>query len=91
VTVYVDRSAHRRGAGRALYEALFARLAARGYRTLVAGVTLPNEASIGLHRALGFHDVGTFCRIGWKHGEWRNVHYLTKTIGADSVEPAEPR
>jgi len=42
----------RSGSGRALYEALFNRLAARGYLMAVAGMTLPNEASVGLHRAM---------------------------------------
>jgi L-amino acid N-acyltransferase YncA len=90
VAVYVDVRVHRRGAGRTLYGALFERLANRGYRTLVAGVTLPNEASLGLHRALGFEDVGTFRRIGWKLGEWRDVHYLTRTLDGPDPPP-EPR
>lgn len=34
----------------------------------VAGMTVPNEASAALHRALGFSEVGTFRGIGWKHG-----------------------
>jgi L-amino acid N-acyltransferase YncA len=94
VTVYVAVEAHRAGVGRALYEALFERLAARGYRTLVGGITLPNDASVGVHRALGFEPVGTFPRIGWKLGEWRDVHYLVKHLGPDADEadrPAEPR
>ena len=52
----------------ALYEALFARLTARGFRTAVAGMTLPNAASAGLHRALGFEPVGVYRQIGWKLG-----------------------
>jgi phosphinothricin acetyltransferase len=91
VTVYVAADAQRVGIGRTLYEALFDRLAARGYRTLVAGVTLPNDASVGVHRALGFEPVGTFGRIGWKLGRWHDVHYLSRTIGADADPPAEPR
>lgn len=96
VTVYVAAAAHRAGVGRALYEALFVRLAARGFRTLVGGVTLPNDASVGVHRALGFEPVGTFHRIGWKLGEWRDVHYLVKHLNPGDGEspeepPAEPR
>ena len=33
-------------------------------------MTLPNEASVGLHEALGFEPVGVYRRIGWKFGEW---------------------
>jgi phosphinothricin acetyltransferase len=52
VSVYVERGRRRSGTGRALYDALFERLAARGYLTAVAGMTLPNDASAGLHRAV---------------------------------------
>ena len=83
VTVYVAAGAQRRGVGRTLYEALFERLANQGFRTLVAGVTLPNDASVGLHRALGFEPIGTFPRIGWKLGQWQDVAYLVRPIGPD--------
>lgn len=90
VSVYVDRGRQRTGGGRALYQALFDRLEARGYRTLVAGMALPNDASIALHRALGFELVGTQRRIGWKHGEWRDVTWMQRTVGDDAVPPTEP-
>ena len=48
VSVYVERGRRRSGAGRALYEALLARLAERGFRTAVAGMALPNDASVAL-------------------------------------------
>ena len=67
VSVYVEIGRRRTGAGRALYEALFERLERRDYRMAVAGMTLPNEASVGMHRAMGFETVGTYRRIGWKH------------------------
>ncbi|MFE7508900.1 GNAT family N-acetyltransferase [Promicromonospora sp. NPDC057488] len=85
-SVYLQVGRRRTGAGRALYEALFERLAERGYRRLVAGLALPNEASLGLHAALGFEMVGTFHQIGWKHGRWHDVARLQKdlapTLGA---------
>lgn len=68
-------------AGRALYEALFARLAALGYRRAAAGITLPNEPSVGLHTALGFEPVGTFPRIGWKNGAWHDVAWMQRDLG----------
>jgi L-amino acid N-acyltransferase YncA len=58
VSVYVEQGRRRTGSGRALYDALLERLAARGYRMAVAGMTLPNDASAGLHRAMGFEPVG---------------------------------
>jgi len=91
VSVYVEMGRRRTGAGRALYEALFERLAERGYRIAVAGLTLPNEASEGLHRAVGFEPVGVYRRIGWKLGRWHDVARVTKRLVDDDGAPREPR
>ncbi|HEX5404511.1 MAG TPA: arsinothricin resistance N-acetyltransferase ArsN1 family B [Pseudonocardiaceae bacterium] len=90
VSVYLERGLRRTGAGRVLYTALFARLAERGFRTVVAGMTLPNAASVGLHRAMGFEPVGTYRRIGWKHGAWHDVAWTQRTISTADDPPAEP-
>lgn len=90
VSVYLAPDAQGRGGGRALYEALLDRLAERGYRMAVAGMTLPNAASIGLHRALGFEPVGTWRRIGWKHGSWHDVAWVQRPIGEGVDPPPEP-
>jgi len=73
VSAYIDRNLHRTGLGRRLYTALFERLREGGYRLLVAGITLPNEASVGIHEALGFEPVGVYKNIGFKNGEWWDV------------------
>jgi phosphinothricin acetyltransferase len=91
VSVYLERGRRRTGGGRALYDALFARLAERGFRTAVAGMTLPNDASVGLHRAMGFEPVGTYRRIGWKHDAWHDVAWAQRTIATGQDPPAEPR
>src|SRR3954454_13404582 len=52
VSVYVAEDARGDGVGRALYKALFDRLRERGFRMACAGITLPNEASCGLHESL---------------------------------------
>ena len=81
----VEQGRQRTGSGRALYEALFERLAARGYLMAVAGMTLPNEASAGLHRAMGFEPVGVYRRIGWKAGAWHDVQWCQLDL-----HPGEP-
>jgi L-amino acid N-acyltransferase YncA len=91
VSVYVEIGRRRTGAGRALYESLFERLERRGYCMAVAGMTLPNVASAGLHRAMGFEPVGTYRRIGWKDGAWHDVAWLQRPIGALSSQPGEPK
>ena len=89
VSVYLEVGRRRTGLGRALYAELFDRLAARGYRTAVAGITLPNEASVGLHRAMGFEPVGTYRRIGWKFDSWHDVAFSQRELGAEAGAPAE--
>lgn len=91
VSVYLEGGRRRTGGGRALYDALLDRLAERGYRTAVAGMTLPNDASVGLHRALGFEPVGTYRRIGWKLGRWHDVAWVQRAIAPADDSPAEPR
>jgi L-amino acid N-acyltransferase YncA len=91
VSVYLQRGRGRSGRGRLLYDALLTRLTALGYRTVVAGVTLPNEASAGFHAALGFEPIGTFRRIGWKHGQWRDVAWLQKELADGDGPPADFR
>jgi L-amino acid N-acyltransferase YncA len=76
VSVYIDPAHHRGGVGRALYEELIARLRTAGLWTLCAGITQPNEASNGLHAALGFTLVGTYRRIGFKAGAWQDVAWM---------------
>lgn len=87
VSVYVALGEHRGGAGRALYDALLERLAERGFRTAVAGTTLPNPASAGLHAALGFSPAGVLTRVGWKNGRWDDVALLQRGLGADPYGP----
>jgi phosphinothricin acetyltransferase len=92
VTVYVAPSHHRVGAGRRLYADLLDRLRGQGLCVACAGVTLPNEASVGLHRAMGFEPVGVYKRIGWKLGAWRDVMWLQLELTPRTDQPPpEPR
>ncbi|MDS0139386.1 MULTISPECIES: GNAT family N-acetyltransferase [unclassified Amycolatopsis] len=81
-SIYLERGRRRTGAGRALYETLFERLRDRGFHRAFAGMTLPNEASAGLHRALGFAPAGVYRQVGWKHGAWHDVAWVQKDLGA---------
>ena len=89
VSVYLETGRRRTGAGRALYEALLPRLSRRGYRVAVAKMTLPNEASMGLHAAFGFQPVGVHRRIGWKHGAWHDVAIAQLDLVTDASPPTE--
>lgn len=87
VSVYVSQP--RRGLGRRLYQRLFATMRAQGYVMLVAGIALPNDASVGLHEAFGFRHCGTFTSIGFKQGAWRDVGYWELRLG-DPGSPPPP-
>jgi phosphinothricin acetyltransferase len=97
VSVYLDPARHRRGIGRALYEALFARLREQRIHVACAGITLPNEASVRLHESLGFTLVGIYRGIGWKAGAWHDVGWWQLRLlpplddGAPPPEPLPPR
>ena len=90
-SVYVDAGRRRAGLGRALYEALLARLAERGFRVAVAKMTLPNPGSEGLHAALGFRPVGVHRRIGYKNGAWHDVAITQLDLADDDAPPDGPR
>ena len=80
VTVYVQETSHRSGIGQSLYTSLFSRLADRGFRTALAGICLPNDASIALHKNLGFQSVGTFRDVGYKFEKWHDVEWWQKPL-----------
>jgi phosphinothricin acetyltransferase len=90
VSVYVELHRRRTGAGRMLYEALFDRLTKRGFRMTVAGMTLPNDASVGLHRAMGFEPVGVYKRIGYKHAAWHDVAWTQRPLAREPDPPRKP-
>ena len=75
-SVYVAERARGLGVGRALLSALIASAQDGGLWTLQAGVFPENEASLALHRAHGFREVGTRERIGELDGVWRDVVLL---------------
>jgi L-amino acid N-acyltransferase YncA len=89
VSVYVAQPWMRRGVARRLYGDLIDRLARQGYRTIIAGITLPNPASVAFHEALGFEAAGRICNVGWKMGAWHDVGFWQLRIAGDEP-PIEP-
>jgi phosphinothricin acetyltransferase len=91
-TVYVDPAFRGRGLGRAAMAALLDVLRRQGFHLAVAGITQPNPASEGLHRALGFARIGEFEAIGWKFGAWHGVEWFGLELGprSDAAAPLRP-
>ena len=71
-TIYLRPQACGRGIGTALYGRALEE-AARSFHLAVAGITLPNAASVALHERLGFRPVGVFEEVGHKLGAWHDV------------------
>lgn len=74
-TIYLRQGLGGKGHGTRLYRELVDRTLARGTRTLVGVIALPNEASTRLHEKLGFVKVGHLRRVGRKLGRWVDVGY----------------
>ena len=75
VSVYVQPTAQHCGVGRALYTKLLQTLRSRELDLLLAGIALPNAASVRLHESFGFEPCARFERIGFKFGAWHDVGY----------------
>ena len=91
-SVYVAPGQQGRGIGTALLEKLIARCEARGFRQMIAVIGEPaNTASIRLHEKAGFHLVGIFRGIAWKHGRWLDTVQMQRPLGAGNQEPPNDR
>ena len=75
VTVYLAPDATGSGLGSALYTGLLDELRARNYHIAIAGISLPNPASVALHEKFGMHKVAHFEQVGFKFGDWVDVGY----------------
>jgi L-amino acid N-acyltransferase YncA/putative methionine-R-sulfoxide reductase with GAF domain len=89
VAIYLAGEHRGRGLGRALYSQLFNGLRERGLCVLCAGVALPNAASVALHHAMGFTEVGTYRRIAFKCNRWIDTRWYQLDLRpAQAVPPA---
>jgi phosphinothricin acetyltransferase len=89
-SVYVDADHRGAGLGRVLYRSLLDVLARQGYRQALAGVALPNPASVALHEACGFRLTGVQEKLGWKLGAWHDVGWFQRELAPSIGAPAAP-
>lgn len=80
IGVYVSPEFHGQGVGKALYAELFPALEQAGLKSIIAGIALPNPASVRLHEAFGMKHIGTFPECGFKFDRWIDVGYWVKRI-----------
>ena len=87
-SIYLAPDLHRKGLGRALLAELLARFEAVGIRKAMAVIgDSANAGSVGVHRSLGFTEVGTVRSCGWKFGAWRDIVIMEKVLGAGDTQP----
>jgi L-amino acid N-acyltransferase YncA len=80
ISIYLTSGAQGQGLGRQMYDDLLGWLVADGIHTVVAAVALPNPASLALHRACGFEEVGVMREVGRKFDRWIDVLWLQKVL-----------
>jgi phosphinothricin acetyltransferase len=81
---------HRHGLGRALLAELAAQAEAAGVRKLIAVIgDSANASSIGVHRSVGFEQVGVLKSCGWKFERWLDAVLMEKTLGAGNSNPPQ--
>lgn len=90
-SVYLHEASRGQGIGSALYQALMPVLADRGYCNAYAGITVPNDASVALHRRAGFEAVGVFRSVGRKFGRWHDVAWWHLRLRPDPPDERSPR
>lgn len=83
VSLYVERSFRRRGAGRIAMQALIVEAERAGLWKLVSRVFLDNQPSRGLIAACGFREVGVYQNHGKLDGQWRDVLIVERLIPAN--------
>ncbi len=87
LSIYIDPLYHRKRIATALYTALLAILKQQGYHAAFAGITVPNSASESFHKAFGFREAGVFEKVGYKHGQWRDVKWMQLDLREDRLPP----
>ncbi|MBM7710891.1 GNAT family N-acetyltransferase [Enterococcus xiangfangensis] len=80
VSVYVDRTKRGNGTGKVLYQALEAALKKQNVAILTACITGGNQSSIHFHTKLGYQEVASFPKIGYKFDQWLDVIWLQKFL-----------
>jgi phosphinothricin acetyltransferase len=88
-SVYLHPAWIGRGVGRQLLTALLAECEARGLRQIVAVIgDSGNCASIGLHKSLGFREVGVLRSVGFQFGRRVDSVLMQRELGAgDGTSP----
>lgn len=91
-SIYVEETARGHGVGRLLLTALIERVRDMGLRHVIGAISdsATSQASIRLHRALGFRDVGAYKQVGWKFDRWLDVTLMQLDLDHTGEPPTAP-
>jgi L-amino acid N-acyltransferase YncA len=87
LSVYIHDDFKRKGIATGLYTTLFQLLKIQGVKNCLAGIALPNEASIRFHEKMGFRKVGVYHQIGYKLNDYRDVGWWELFVGQKNEPP----
>lgn len=90
-TIYIDKDFNGKGLGKLLYQKLFDVLRLQGFYNVFGGVALPNDASVALHRRLGFKEIGTYENIGYKFEKWHSTQWFQLMLKEHDTNPSPPK
>lgn len=76
LSIYLAKAWRHKGLGIPLYALLIELLTMQGYVNLYAVITAENEASMAMHRRMGFREIGLHERTGFKLGRWHDVAWM---------------
>jgi phosphinothricin acetyltransferase len=79
-SIYCRMGATSQRIGTQLYGALFEAISEHDVHRIVAGMTLPNRASMSLHERFGFTRVGEFAEVGRKFGRYWDVAWYQRPM-----------
>ena len=88
-SIYVHNDHLHRGVGRRLMGALIDACAAAGFRQMIGYIDAANRASLGLHEAFGFRQVGYLPSVGYKFGRWTDTAMFQRSLGPGGTEPPQ--
>ncbi|THD46024.1 MAG: N-acetyltransferase family protein [Bradyrhizobium sp.] len=88
-SIYVRAERLGQGLGRMLLAAIIDACAAAGYRQMIGYIDGANEASLRLHLAFAFREVGRLPAVGYKFGRWTDSVMMQRSLGPGGGAPPE--
>jgi len=87
-TIVLADAARGAGVGRALMQAAEQHARAAGIGSIWAGVSGENPAGVAFHARLGYEEIATLPKVGFKFGRWMDLVLMRKWL--EETSEGEP-